>query len=122
MWRAKPHCTILLVGKQKKATPEGPGVASSSQNKSCQCIGCMKKKGDVNFKRCSSCKWLFYCSQTCQERHFSEHQQLCKAIQKEVSPHWDNPKGLGDSADSEVFVSHLTSRIMAYWSPGLLYA
>ena len=109
MWRAKPHSTILPGEKREKATPEGLRRASSSQNKSRQCNGCMKE-ADVNFKRCLCCKLVFYCSQTCQKRHWSEHQHLCKAIQKEVSQYWDNPKGLGDGADSEVFVSHFTPR------------
>ena len=39
-----------------------------------------------------------------------EHQLLCKAIEKEIIQHWDNPKGLGDIADSEVFVSLPTPR------------
>ena len=93
-----PHSTILPGEKRQKATPEELGRASSSQNKSRQCNGCMKKEADVNFKRCSCCKLVFYCSQTCQKRHWSGHQQLCKAIQKELSQHWNNPKGLGDDA------------------------
>ena len=100
----------MQVGKREKATPEGLGIASMNQNKSRQCNGCTKKELNGNFKRCSSCKLVFYCSQACQRRHWGEHQKLCRAIQEQSSHYNENLRGLGDSKDTGVFVSHLSPK------------
>ena len=113
MWRNEPHCPILQVGEREKAAPEGLGAASTD-HKSRQCNGCnMKEKFNVNFKCCSSCKLVFYCSQTCQKRHWKEHQKLCNVIQEQSNRSYEKHPGLGDSADAEVFVSHLSPRKQA---------
>ena len=48
-----------------------------------------------------------YCSQHCQTKHWSEHKTLCVAIKNLSTP---KEPGLEDSADTNVFVSHLTSK------------
>ena len=73
----------------------------------------MKEKFNVNFKRCSSCKLVFYCSQACQKRHWKEHQKLCNVIQEQSNRSYEKRPGQGDSADPEVFVSHLSPRKQA---------
>ena len=77
---------------------------------SCYCNCCQKEERDVNFKRCSACKLVYYCSTGCQKRHWNNHQTLCKAIQSLPKPQGEHVKGLGDSCDSGVFVSHLTPK------------
>jgi hypothetical protein len=72
----KPHCPILQVGKREEATPEGLGVAASNQNKSHRCNAYNQEEVHANFKRCSTCKLVYYCSKSCQKRHWSEHQIL----------------------------------------------
>ena len=56
---------------------------------------------------------MFYCSKTCQQRHWSEHRVLCKAILEQSSQHRETLRGLGDSADTDVYVSHITPKKQA---------
>ena len=110
MWRKKPHCPILQVWKRDEATPEGLGVATPNQNKSHRCNGCNQEEVHANVKRCSICKLVYYCSKSCQKRHWSEHQALCNVIKEQLNQHNKTSRGLGDSLDTEMFVSHLSPK------------
>ena len=110
MRRKKPHCPILQVGKREEATPEGLGVAASNQNKSHRCNACNQEEVHANFKRCSTCKLVYYCSKSCQKRHWSEHQILCNAIKEQLNQNNETLRGLGDSSDTEMFASHLSPK------------
>ena len=46
-----------------------------------------------------------YCSRSCQKKHWGEHKILCTAIKNISLP---TERGLGDSVDENVFMSHLT--------------
>ena len=61
--------------------PRGTGSSPPVKNTSLYCNCCQKEEGDVNFKRCSACKLVYYCSSGCQKRHWNDHQALCKVIQ-----------------------------------------
>ena len=61
----------------------------------------------MNLKHCSSCKLVYYCLKSCQKRHWSEHQTLCKAIRGQLNQNKETLRGLGDSSDTGMFVSHL---------------
>ena len=41
----------------------------------CAGIGCVKKG---NFKKCSSCKLIYYCSKTCQKASWPSHKRECR--------------------------------------------
>lgn len=58
------------------------------------------------FKTCSGCKVVHYRSNQCQKRYWVEHKALCMALDKltQTAPGW------GDSADANIFVSHLTPK------------
>lgn len=58
--------------------------------------------------RCTQCKTVHYCSVTCQRVHWRSHKNICKAIHTLESG--VNVVGLGDSADRNVFPSHLTPK------------
>ena len=100
----------MQVGKREGATPEGLGVAASNQNKSHRCNGCNQEEVHANFKRCSTCKLVYYCSKPCQKRHWSEHQILCNAIKEQLNQNNETLRGLGDSSDTEMFASHLSPK------------
>jgi hypothetical protein len=106
----KSHCPILQVGKREEATPEGLGVAASKQNKSHRCNGCNQEEVHANFKRCSTCKLVYYCSKSCQKRHWSEHQIHCNAITEQLNQNNETLRGLGDSSDTEMFASHFSPK------------
>ena len=53
---------------------------------------------------------VYYCSPECQKRHWNEHQLMCKAIQDIQKPQGEQVKGLGDSYDPDVFVSHINPK------------
>jgi hypothetical protein len=57
------------------------------------------------FNICSVCKLVRYCSRNCQKKHWDEHKTLCTAIKNIYT---STERGLGDSADENVFISHLT--------------
>ena len=112
LWRIKPYCTILppevpKPGKPERAAPKGQGVAPQKDKmKSHHCNNCLKQEtvsGEFNI--CSVCKLVRYCSRNCQKKHWGEHKTLCTAIRNLSVP---KEKGLGDSADANVFASHLT--------------
>jgi hypothetical protein len=46
-----------------------------------------------------------YCSRNCQKKHWDEHKTLCTAIKNLYT---STKRGLEDSADENVFISHLT--------------
>ena len=100
----------MQVGKREEATPEGLGVAASNQNKSHRCNGCNQEEVHANFKRCSTCKLVYYCSKSCQKRHWSEHQILCNAIKEQLNQNNETLRGQGDSSDTEMFASHLSPK------------
>ena len=60
--------------------------------------------GEFNIS--SVCKLVRYCSRSCQKKHWGEHKILCTAIKNISLP---TERGLGDSADENVFMSHLTT-------------
>ena len=64
----------------------------------------------MNLKCCSSCKLVYYCSKSCQKRHWSEHQTLCKPIQGQLNQNKETLGGLGDSSHTGMFVSHLPQK------------
>ena len=90
--------------------PRGTRSSPFRKNTSRYCNCCQKEEKDVNFKRCSACKLVYYFSTGCQKRHWNEHQVLCKAIQNLPKPQGEHIKGLGDECDSSVFVSHITPK------------
>ena len=53
---------------------------------------------------------VYYCSTGCQKRHWSNHRELCEAIQNVPKPQGDPVKGHGDGCDPSVFVSHITPK------------
>jgi hypothetical protein len=75
-------------------------------NKFHHCNNCSTKEtvsGEFNI--CSVCKLVRYCSRNCQKKHWDEHKTLCTAIKNLYT---STERGLGDSADENVFISHLT--------------
>jgi hypothetical protein len=52
---------------------------------------------------------VHYCSKDCQREHWVEHKTLCTSI-KNLSTTAGTIPGLGDSADTNMFVSHLTPK------------
>ena len=48
------------------------------------CDSCLRV-GDGSLKRCSSCKMIYYCGQTCQKKAWQTHKLECKSLKK-VSP------------------------------------
>ena len=57
MWRKKPHCPILQVGKQDEATPKRLGVAASNQNKFADAIIVTKRKFTQSLNFVLSASW-----------------------------------------------------------------
>ena len=111
---AGPTILNATVGRETAVGyPAGQGVAPSVKNTSRYCNCCQKEERNVNFKRCSACKLVYYCSTECQKRHWNDHQSLCKAIQGLPKPQGEHVKGLGDGCDSSVFVSHITPKQQA---------
>ena len=98
-------------GKPQRAAPEGHGVAQSkTEMKSHLCNYCLKKENRSNeFQICSICKIVHYCSKDCQREHWVEHKTLCTSI-KNLSTTAGTIPGLGDSADTNMFFSHLTPK------------
>ena len=64
-----------------------------------------------SFRQCSGCKSVCCCTTRCQKEHWPEHQVLCKAI-KELTQSKEHctKKGLGDSTDMSVFISHINPK------------
>lgn len=44
------------------------------------CICCKEESYDGEFKRCSRCKQVKYCSAECQKRDWNEHKNICKIL------------------------------------------
>ena len=109
VWWTQSYGLLLSLGKRSTATAAGQGVAHSGKNTFRYCNCCQKEEKDVNFKRCSTCKLVYYCSTGCQKRQ-NEHHVLCKAIKNLPKPQREHIKGLGDGCDSSVFVSHITPK------------
>jgi hypothetical protein len=78
--------------------------------KSHLCNYYLKKESRSNeFQICSICKIVHYCSKDCQREHWVEHKTLCTSI-KNLSTTAGTIPCLGDSADTNMFVSHLTPK------------
>jgi hypothetical protein len=97
----------LKTGKPERVSREGQGGAPPKEStKSHHCNNCSTKEtvsGEFNI--CSVCKLVRYCSRNCQKKHWDEHKTLCRAIKNLYT---STERGLGDSADENVFISHLT--------------
>ena len=91
-------------GKREAATTEGQGVAQQS-NLSHSCTYCKVKETDTSFKQCSNCKFFRYCSESCQQKHWSEHGTLCKELCE-----LNKQKLRGDFSNDGVYACHLTPR------------
>lgn len=59
---------------------QSPFVAALNSYTDKRCDGCYKEDG--SFKRCSSCKSVWYCSFACQRREWSIHKYECKCLVK----------------------------------------
>ena len=73
--------------------PTGPDVAFPVKSSGCNC--CQAEEKAVPFKRCSTCKLVFYCSAECHRRHWNEHQVICKVNQGLPKPQGEHARGLG---------------------------
>ena len=62
-------------GKGKKQKAEKKQIVSSTKSK---CAGCDKVGED--FKVCSACKLVNYCTSSCQHAHWPEHKSICKLL------------------------------------------
>ena len=69
VWWTQSYGLLLSLGKRSTAIAAGQGVAHSGKNTFRYCNCCQKEEKDVNFKRCSTCKLVYYCSTGCQKRH-----------------------------------------------------
>ena len=61
-------------------------------------------------QQCAACKIVNYCSRTCQKKHWREHEVTCRAMQGLFGGGNPKEKGLGDTLDDAVYVSHLTPK------------
>ena len=64
-----------MVEKDKEPCKPKDNIQHTSTCATCQ------KRGS-NFKRCSKCKAVHYCSQICQHKSWKDHKPLCEAIHK----------------------------------------
>lgn len=68
----------------------------------------------TQLQQCSRCKSVLYCSSECQQQHWPNHKNLCKAIgllaKAEQARNYIAP---GDSSDEHVFPSHITPKQQA---------
>ena len=61
----------------------GSGGAVPASRCSCRtCDGCNARADAGAFKRCAACEYAYYCSRTCQAKHWPEHKRLCLTNRK----------------------------------------
>ena len=66
-------------GKPKSTVEEG--ISTVEADNSQKCRSCTQvESGADKMQRCSRCKAVCYCSESCQQEHWSEHKVLCNAI------------------------------------------
>jgi hypothetical protein len=54
-------------------------------NNKCSNYNNFKVAHGVQLKKCGNCKGVRYCSKKCQQEHWSDHQEQCKAIKTAIS-------------------------------------
>ena len=77
------------MGKPGAAACTGQSVAAnemSHQQKHCNFCA---STNNVYFQ-CGQCNISNYCSKTCQQKHWSEHKAICKALETTNNLHWEN--------------------------------
>ena len=93
-----------IAGKRETATTRGQGVAQQT-NLSHLCTYCKVKEINTPFKQCSNCKFVRYCSESCQQQHWNEHKTLCKQLSE-----LNEQKLRENFSNDGVYACHLTPR------------
>jgi len=87
---------LELINKSYRRNMKEEMEQSINQQK---CEGC-GQKGD--YKKCSGCYHVFYCSRNCQALHWKKHKTICKEIQSEYKIiHYE--RGLGFNFKGEKY-------------------
>ena len=63
------------------------------------CSNCRKS---CELRKCEKCFTTAYCSESCQESHWSKHQKICKVLREKLSYHVTNPKTAEYSKETEL--------------------
>ena len=66
---------VLPTDPNRFETLERPAPSRAGSQR---CSKCQKEASEAELRRCSRCKAAFYCSETCQKKHWKTHKPSCK--------------------------------------------